>query len=100
MLPRTCEPSPSPKRPPDASWRSQAASAAIIGLRGKATSTLVATWRREVAWSSDVGDADLWGSPGWAASATVVDVRRAESALFASVWGGPDHRAALERSRR
>src|SRR5256886_9815931 len=43
-------PSPSTKRPPLQSARSQAAAAVAVGERAKATATLVPTWRRLVGW--------------------------------------------------
>ena len=66
MLPRTWDPSPSSKRPPDRACRSQAATATAIGLRGNTTSTLVATRSRLVACSA------IWQvrRPSWTASGT------------------------------
>ena len=66
MFARICVPSPSPKRPPDMRWRSHAAYATTIGLRGKARITELRTCSRVVCSSAS----NETMSPSWIVSGT------------------------------
>ncbi len=83
----TWVPSPSSKRPPDIFCRSQEATATVMGLRGKATSTAVPTISLSVAWSARAASR----SPSWMASGTCSPSKPMASALaaWAPISPGP-----------